>query len=201
MTKLDQIISKVLDIPRVTPTNWNAWWDIWNANAKPLVRYQQNHNKPGKWIGFDCYRGDNYDPDTNGYYHSEFVDCSNVFPNLVDNIMPFFHKLLLIRILQSTDTFFPHNDFKDQEHIAVRTLLYDENPSSTFYYIINNEKVYQKLPSNSNSWIYKDHLVQHGSDFDDRYKKILITYYGYINFEEINRAYTSVLYNEYSAKI
>jgi hypothetical protein len=201
MTKLDQIVSKVLDIPRVIPTNWNLWWNIWNSNAKPLVRYQQNHNKPGKWIGFDCYRGDTYDPDTNGYYHSEFVDCSNVLPNLVDNIKPFFHKLLLIRILQSTDTFFPHNDFKDQEHIAVRTLLYDENPSSTFYYIINNEKIYQKLPPNSNSWIYKDHLVQHGSDFDDRYKKILITYYGYINFEQINRTYDSAFYDEYSAKI
>jgi hypothetical protein len=197
----EQYVSKVLDIHKLTPTNWNLWWDIWNNNAKPLVRYQQNHNKPGKWIGFDCYRSDTYNPETEGYYNSEFVDCSSVLPNLIDNIKHLFHKLFLIRILQSTDTFFPHNDFKDEEHVAVRTLLYDENPSSTFYYVINNKKVYQKLPSNSNTWIYKDHLVQHGSDFDDRYKKILITYYGFINLEQINTIYKSTIYDEYSAKI
>lgn len=197
----NHIISKVLDIPKLTPTNWDLWWDIWHHNAKPLERYQQNHNKPGKWIGFDCYRGDTYNPLTEGYYNSELVDCSSVLPDLIDNIKPLFHTLFLVRILQSTATFFPHSDFKDEEHIAVRTLLYDENPSSTFYYIINNEKVYQNLPLNSNTWIYKDHLVQHGSDFDERYKKLLVTYYGFINVEQINTIYNSTLYDEYSAKI
>jgi hypothetical protein len=197
----NQTVSKVLDIPKLAPINWNLWWDIWNSNAKPLVRYRENHNRPGKWIGFDCYRADRYDPTTDGYYHSEFVDCSSVLPNLIDNIKPFFHSLFLIRILQSTGTFFPHNDFKDDEHVAVRTLLYDENPSNTFYYIINDKKVYQQLPAESNTWIYKDYLVQHGSDFDDRYKKILITYYGSINLEKINEIYKSTIYNEYSAKI
>jgi hypothetical protein len=196
----DQIVSKVLNIHKTTPTKWDVWWDIWNNNAKPLVKYQQNHNKAGKWIGFDCYRGDTYDPLTEGYYNSEFVDCSSVLPDLIDNIKPLFHTIFLIRILQSTSKFLPHHDFKDEEHIAVRTLLYDENPSNTFYYIINNKKVYQTLPPNSNTWIYKDHLVQHGSDFDERYKKILITYYGFINIEQINTIYNSTLYDEYSAK-
>jgi len=199
--KSDLIVSKILYIPKVIPTNWELWWDIWNVNAKPLIRYQENHNKPGNWIGFDCYRGDTYNPSTDGYYHSDLVDCTNVLPDLINNIKPIFHNLFLVRILQSTANFFPHNDFKDEEHIAVRTLMYDENPSSTFYYIINDKKVYQKLPSNSNTWIYKDHLVQHGSDFDDRYKKILITYYGFINSEQINTIYNSTLYDEYSAKI
>jgi hypothetical protein len=194
-------ISKVLDVPKLEPVNWKVWWSIWHEHAEPLTKYQKNHNDTAKWIGFDCYRGETYNPVTEGYYHSKFVDCSEVFPNLLNNVASIFHNIYLIRILQSTSTFFPHYDFKDEEHISVRTMLYDENPSSTFYYVINGEKVYQTLPQDSNTWIYKDHLVQHGSDFDSRYKKILITYYGFINREQVNNIFDTSKHDEYSAKI
>lgn len=197
----DNIVSKILDIPKIVPTDWNVWWDIWNNNAKPLIKYQPNHNKSGNWIGFDCYRADSYNPSINGYYRSELVDCSNVLPDLVETIKPIFSELLLVRVVQSTSVFLPHTDFKDQYHIGVRTLLYDDNPGNTFYYVINGERVHQRLPPNSNTWIYKDKIVQHGSEFDNRYKKILITYYGFINFERINTICNSPLYDEYSAKI
>ena len=173
------LISRVLNVPKVEPISWEKWWDFWNTNAKPLKKSVSNHNAgSAQWIGFDCYRHSSYNPATlTTHYKAEFFDCSELLPMLSDVIsqLPIF--VSNARIIQSRSMFPPHRDYT-QDNISVRTMLYDSNPKSTFYYISSKSKDYQQLPDSSNTWMYYDHVALHGTDYNPAYQKIMIAYYG-----------------------
>jgi hypothetical protein len=57
-------------------------------------------------------------------------------------------------------------------------MLYDNNLESTFYYKFNNKKVYQQLPTDTNTWCFYDNKTLHGTDWFSGHSKILITYIG-----------------------
>lgn len=183
-------ISSVLNIPVIEPTNWDDWWTIWNKHAKTVAKVRGNHNSSkGRWIGFDCYRASNYNViDTP--YDSEYVDCRNVLPDLYKFVETCGLDIQLVRILESKSPFNPHKDHSTESY-SIRTMLYDNNPSPTFYYFINGRKHFQTLPKESNTWMYKDHLAMHGSNFNPKYKKILITYAGNWTLEESERLFTN----------
>lgn len=196
-------ISVVVDLPRLEPSDWGKWWAHWDKNSKMLTKENTNHNtyKAGGWCGFDCYRKPYYNPKATAYM-SSLVDCSAVFPELYTFIDCIPMEVYLVRILESMSAFVPHNDFT-KPHYAWRTLLFDNNPSSTFYYMNGEEKIYQRLPDKeSNTWVFKDHITKHGTDYDPRYKKLLITYYG----ENRNDPYMDTIFNDqkystYSVKL
>lgn len=195
------LISRVLDVPKIEPTSWKLWWDFWEANAKPITKSITNHNAGyGKWVGFDCYRDPNYNPDTlTTHYKAEYVDCSEILPMLNDVISQLPMYVANARIIQSKTAFRPHRDYQ-QENISVRSMLYDDNPKSTFYYLSSGSKDYQMLPPSSNTWMYYDHRALHGTDYDPAYQKIMIAYYGSLvkdKLPEIKSFYPS--YDIYSS--
>lgn len=89
------LISRVLDVPLVQPADWSKWWNVWNTNARPLIKSMSNHNTgKSKWIGFDCYRHPTYNPDNpNIHYKAEFFDCSELFPMLFLDYLYLFQML------------------------------------------------------------------------------------------------------------
>ena len=177
------IISNVLRMPKLEPIDWNSWWEFWEKNAKPLHKRFNNHNGGNNgiiiWRGFDAYRSDTFDPNTTPY-HSELVDCHSVLPNIAEHISKLPIRVHLVRILQSLTFIKPHSDFQQttQANRQIRTLLFDDNPRKTFYYVHKNKIIYQSLPDNSNTWMFRDDLVLHGSEHYSGYRKILITFYG-----------------------
>lgn len=173
----EDIIGCVLDMPEIYPDSWEVWWDIWNSNSAYMKKTVVNHNSGGSgWKGIEIYRGPTYTEDKT--YDVRYVDCRHIFPNMIGTIESLPMKINVVRALQSLRPYPPHHDFVLPQ-VQCRVLLYDENPSNTFYYIIDGKKVFQKLPEESNTWIYKDEGLLHGSDYNPKYKKILLGIFGH----------------------
>lgn len=190
-------ISTIIDFPRIEPIDWDLWWKFWDLNALPITKIATNHNpKSGKWIGFDCYRSDKF-KDTSNPYVSSFADCRHLIPSLYDFIESIGLDIHLVRILENKSPFYPHKDHTT-ENFSIRTLLYSNNERPTFYYFINGKKIYQHLPTETNTWIYNDYKVFHGSDLISGFRKILITYQGNWNKSDIERFFASNQYSSYN---
>jgi hypothetical protein len=182
---MQDIISTPLIFPRVEPSDWSKWWIIWNKNSKFLKKVVKNHNETGaKWMGMDIYIAPGVDSAISTGYNAPYVDCSELFKQTIDNIDQLPINVQVIRAASSVCEHSPHSDFSRPE-FSVRSMLYDTNVRSTFYYQFNNKKVYQHLPADSNTWGYWDHASMHGTDYHSGHRKILLIYYG-ITKENIN---------------
>jgi hypothetical protein len=194
------VASKVLDLPILAPKNWETWWEFWIANAKPIRRARANHNGPAtmqtSWLGFNAFYSPHLDVSRMSY-PSQYVNCSSVFPELYDFIPLLPMQCYEARIGMSAKAFGPHTD--DVTGMQIRTLLYDENSEPTFFYFHNDQKKYQTLPKTSNTWIYKDSEIKHGSDFSNK-RKILIMFSGKIDQEKVDDIFLDPKYDEYSVK-
>ena len=174
---MTDLISTPLALPKIEPTNWDEWWALWNNNAKLIRKVKKTHNGSGVfWKGFHIYKADGVSSDHIGY-QSEFVDCRHILPAVYENIDKLPINVEYIQVVSSLTVVPPHTDFITNE-LSVRTLLFDNNPTATFYYEINGKRIYQTLPKVTNTWAYWDHKTRHGTDFDFKNFKILIMYCG-----------------------
>lgn len=197
------IVSIVLNVPKLSIKNPGGWWPFWEANAAFIKKTKSNHNEAANtinsWRGFDVYRSTTYDP-TSAIYAAPLVDCSSVFPEIYSfiNLLPVHH--LGVRIAQSLRNFLPHSD-SSTPMVSVRTLLHDDNPNPSFYYFHNNKKIYQTLPAESNTWAYKDSEIQHGSDFQPGYRKLLVMYFGVVDESVSDTWFQNTTFNSHSVII
>lgn len=169
-------ISCVLDIPPIEPDDWNLWWQIWQSSSKFIEKETNFNGKDSGWRGLEIYRSHNYTYDC--YSPSiTFIDLQTVFPRMFKQIFQLPIKLNYVRALQSIRAFSPHKDTFGKNFISLRSIIYDENPNPTFYYI-ENKKIYQRLPKTSNTWIAYDSRCLHGTDFNKNYKKIMFYLWG-----------------------
>jgi hypothetical protein len=171
------IVSKIINLPKLAPSDISAWMNFWDENAKPVPKIKINHNGAAtiKWKGL-CFMGAE-NVDRTSAYDFKYVDCSIIFPELYIHAARLEMPIITGFIFESTFQFLPHCDTPIGNVMQFRTMLYDENPIPTFYYMINGKKVYQQFPPNeSNTWIFKDYDVQHGSDFIPGYRKLLVSY-------------------------
>jgi hypothetical protein len=176
----DNLVSAVLNIPRIEPDNWNIWWSWWAEHYSDVYKAKGNHNTgPGlnKWQGLDIYRTEDYDADKDPYI-AKYVDCQHIFPNMFANLKSIPLKISHIRAVQSTQQFTPHRDH-NKPATSLRVMLYDNNPTDTFFYLLSNGKLkFQTFPKNSNTWIYYDHLVKHGTHYKVNHFKIILQIWG-----------------------
>ena len=173
-----KIISAPLVFPKIEPDSWDEWWNVWNKEAAYVKKINQSHNPlRSPWIGFDIC----VSPEKNDYanYHYDFknINQPELFSKFFSNLDDF---PLEINIMRAASTFVPARPHKDfiEPTFSVRSMLYDSNPKSTWYYLFDNKRTYLTLPEDTNTWIYPDHESQHGSDFDSRYRKILLLFFG-----------------------
>jgi hypothetical protein len=175
---MNNIISTPLIFPKVEPNNWDEWWNVWKQNSKTLLKVTKNHNRlQAPWKGMDIFIAKGVDPINITGYVAPYVDCSNLFSTLFDNIDQLPIDVRVIRAVSSFQKVYPHSDLTT-ESFSVRSLLYDNNLKSTFYYNFDDKQVYQQLPSDSNTWGYWDHKCKHGTDYHAGYFKILLMYIG-----------------------
>lgn len=113
-------------------------------------------------------------------------DFQNEFPEFIDFVYEYFpfKKLKSFYILSSTRDIPHHRDLHENYAdfpSSFRILLYDSNPESTLSLLIsqpNNsniskEFVLPRLPD-TNSFVWNNLRVKHGSKYNPNYKKILI---------------------------
>ena len=94
--------------------------------------------------------------------------------------------IVCIRLVTSTCSFIPHKDYNHPE-LSTRTIIVDNNKSPTFFYVKDGKKIYQKLPLETNTWMYNDGNLMHGSDHYPGKSKIMLMYYGKPNNEKLKQ--------------
>lgn len=183
----NNLISAVLPIPKIEPDSWDEWWKLWDENSNPIFKIKGNHNSPAglnKWVGFDLYRTSNYNED-NDPYKSNYIDCADKFPIMFSMLKNIPINISHIRAISSTQQFTAHKDH-NKPIISLRVMLFDNNPRDTFYYMLSNRKLkFQKFPENSNTWIYQDHLAEHGTHFILNHFKIILQIWGEWDFQKL----------------
>lgn len=184
---MSNIVSTPLDIPLIVPNDKSAWEALWNK-ATPVEKVNSNHNAAAaSWIGFDIYvKGDINALDKTGYL-SKNVNCPELFPCIFDNLDKFPIEVEIVRAVSSCSSIIPHYDYQ-QEMVSVRSMLYDDNPKPTFYYY-GNPIQFQRLPESTNTWMYWDQRLKHGSLFFKGHSKILLMYYGKQKIETIEQCF------------
>lgn len=195
----NSLISAPIKFPRIEPNNWEKWWDLWYKEASWIRKIEANHNGMSgiPWRGFDVYVKNGIDP-LQYRYDAKNLNCPEIFSSLFDNLDNFPMDIYVMRVLSSTSPVFPHSD-ANRPATGIRTLLYDNNVRHNFYYMFGNKKVYQRLPEDTNTWMYNDHKSKHGTDFYQGHSKILIAYYGKIKDEVLDKNLEENLqnYNDY----
>jgi hypothetical protein len=175
---MNSIISTPLIFPKVEPSDWSVWWKLWNKNFRFLRKVVINHNEAvARWVGMDIYIAPETDIVKATGYHAPYIDCSNLFKKTLDNLDQLPINVQVIRAVSSVCAISPHSDFSNPM-FSVRSLLYDTNPVSTFYYQFDGKQVYQQLPMDTNTWGYWDNNCKHGTDHYSGRRKILLMYYG-----------------------
>lgn len=175
-----------LDIPKIQVDDVELWRATYTEHKKIIDKTARNHNGfSGAWVGMDIYHGPNYDS-SNDIYTANYVDCRDLFPNMFKTILEHIPMdINCIRVATSIKPFIPHTDFS-YPIVSLRTILHEQNDVPTFFYVNKNgDKVYQTLPPTTNTWIYNDSTMLHGSDKLPNKAKVLFMYYGVPNFAKI----------------
>ncbi len=196
---MNNLISLPLDIPKIKPSNWEVWWSIWSKESRVISKVVNNHNpNSALWRGFDIYVKDTVDPIELTGYDAKNIRCPDLFPSIFENLDRFPMEIEIVRVVSSLGKVLPHTDQTDDE-ISIRTLLYDNNFTETFYYEIEGQKQYQRLPNESNTWMYWDNKFKHGTDWYLGHSKHLIMYFGKTKTSMINQCIekSSDLYRNY----
>jgi len=197
----NSLISAPIKFPVIQPDNWDEWWDLWYKEAVHVPKLVTNHNSgtvhQAIWRGFDIYVKDGFDSLHYGY-KAKNMNCSHMFSSLFDNLDDFPMDINVMRVMSSIHRVSPHSD-SIGFLTGIRTLLYDNNVRPNFYYVFNERKEYQRLPEDTNTWMYNDHKSLHGTDFYMGHSKLLIAYYGKIKDDVLdkNLAESVPLYHDY----
>ena len=116
------------------------------------------------------------------------------FPNLwqqFNDLLPI-DNILTLHLWSSYKPFTEHRDPGEviDMPISFRIKLYDENPEETLYFFDNptqphvyGEDTMVPTAPNTNSWVWNNLRVKHGSVYNSEYKKILVIATGVINAE------------------
>lgn len=176
------MISTPLIFPKVQPSNWQKWWELWFKESRYLVKTKKNFNdSQAPWWGLDLYVKKNVDSELYTKYKAPLISSNDLFLELINNLHMLPIDVDVVRAVSSQSKVNPHRDTESQS-LSVRSLMYDNNVYPTFYYFKNNIKMYQFLPDDTNTWAYWDHKCLHGTDHYRGHSKILIMFYG--NFKK-----------------
>lgn len=185
----DNLVWSVLDSPRLAPSDWDLFWKKWNEHAgasyiaknDPVGNKDSGYAATGKRTEF--FKGINIyakDPAllTDAHWVLPFLDYKEIFPNLIDDIhaaCPWVSEVMFARLWQSTMSIPMHRDHS-LEDVALRAMIYDENPKPTFKVFKPGVGVsYVDLPQDETNWfVYHNKKCLHGSDKEEGVNKIIL---------------------------
>lgn len=196
---IDSVVSSPLIFPKIIPNDWDRWWKLWTKEATNATKVFKNHNNAiAPWKGMNVYVKPGINNIDRTGYDIKNVFCPELFPSLFDNLDDFPLDIEVMQVVTSKLAVIPHHD-TIQPVLSIRSMLYDNNFTPTFYYYIDKKKRYQTLPNDTNTWVYHDNRYKHGSDYHYGHSKHLIIYHGKIKCEllESNLALCNDRYRDY----
>lgn len=162
------IVSTPLNLPKLEPTSWEIWWEIWKQ-AERLTKRYETHNVPGAHFGFDVYKHPNFQPT----YTAKLVDLEKLDPGLYNQIMGLPIKIYCARFVQSRADFTPHAD-NLKENWAIRSMFYGGENQWYYTNMEGTDRKELRLPPSTNWWAYLDGAIKHGTTYVESEPKIIL---------------------------
>ena len=176
-------------VPPLMPDNMTLFWDMWNTHKKPLIKTKsdgitddliKNQSQSSPWEGMVVYARDvdSYQKQT-AWSQTPILTPSlwNPFIEELHLRLPWF-KTEVIMLWSSTTTIPYHNDTFPlyPGPVAVRSVIYDENPNPTFRVQHDESEQEQFVPYNVDRNIFAFNNVgfKHGATYEEGKTKILM---------------------------
>ena len=169
--------------------DWDVFWNIWEkhsimmykkptlAEVKKNILYTRNF-QGDVWKGIDLYHSSFYDS-WPLLWNAPLVDIKNELPILyecVQDINELF-PMHCIRLAESQLDISSHTDYNENVW-RMRGYLYYPSKVSQWYFTkpkdSEGKRHYISLPSETSWFAYNDKECWHGTDFDEKNKKILV---------------------------
>jgi hypothetical protein len=136
---------------------------------------------------------------------NELADSQKNYIKAIFNQLPF-QRIRSIRLWSAHRKIPPHYDGNMPPSLdrvlqfpaEIRIMLDDKNPTETFWICSNtkykpnqqqpipdNDKLYIKLPADSNAFAWNNENFLHGADYDPQYKKILVVVKGWVDLDKL----------------
>ena len=198
MKALEQKFGKYLFVPLALPMfefpEKEHFFHWWNTHAIRPQKTVSEHLSPE--TGYSSAESVDLIEKVKHYWTPNMQTDSFIkeFPKLwqqfndllpIDNILP-------LHLWSSYKPFTEHRDPGEviDMPISFRIKLYDENPEETLYFFDNptqphvyGEDTIVPTAPNTNSWVWNNLRIKHGSVYNSEYKKILVIATGVINAE------------------
>jgi len=135
----------------------------------------------------------------------ELAESQKNYIKSIFNQLPF-QRIRSIRLWSAHKKIPPHYDGNMPPSLdrvlqfpaEIRIMLDDQNPTETFWICSNkkhkpgqqqpipdNDKIYIKLPEDTNTFAWNNEDFLHGADYDPQYKKILVVVKGWVDLDKL----------------
>jgi len=181
----DNLIWAALSAPPLVPQDWDLFWKKWKEHAGPsyLVKSDPAGNRLSEtsknkefFIGLNIYAKDEKMLE-DGHWKLPYLNYKEIFPNVVDDMYaacPWIDEILALRLWNSSINIPFHKDHT-AEPVALRSIIYDENPKCTFKVFKMGAGVnYVTLPKDTNWFVYNNATCLHGSDKTEGVNKVIL---------------------------
>lgn len=169
---MPDVVSLPIDLPRIVPDDWAVWWDVWNNNAVQLIKNQRSPNSESAiHVGFDVFRSPLFFP----VYSAPLIDLRPYLPRMMETLLTLPVKCHGIRFVQSRSDFPLHVDHRFPVW-QLRYMFSCDDPAPQWFYsnMDGTDSQPLQLPESTNWWAYHDGFCKHGTNYVEKYPKIII---------------------------
>lgn len=213
--KYKGIIALPLAVPKFELDSPDEFWKIWNAEKDKVARQLIDRGALGttkpsldhtQWDGLALYEDEQLLG--NAAWRTKVcpelaASQPNYLKSIFDNLP--FVRIRSVRLWSSHTAITAHYDgnmpplLDGVMHFPteIRIMLDDQNPAETFWLsssakykpndknIPADDKLYVKLPADTNAFAWNNEDYLHGADFDPQYRKILVVIKGWVDVHKL----------------
>lgn len=212
--KYQGIAALPLALPKIEPDSWPEFWRIWEEEKARVWRNHIDRGAVGtpnptldhtQWDGMSIY-------ELPELYHAGAWGTKicqsmiDVLPGMIEKIfasLPYV-KIRSLRLWSAHRTIPLHYDGNMPDSLdgkmhfptEIRIMLDDKNPRETFWLadvkkfkphadVPLSDRLYVKLPDDTNTFAWNNESFLHAADFDPEYRKILVVIKGWVDVERL----------------
>ena len=189
------------DVAPLYPRDMKTFWEIWNSKKELLTKIKNDNLGGGNDIS-SLYQDANFEGmitwmKSDGYLKGStwkqnvVLDAPEMWQQYVNDLeerMPWYECDVVV-LWACVKTVYYHIDpaplFKGP--VAIRSLIYDDNPSPTFKLRHSASREEQHVPYNQqqNLFAFNNMNFFHGADFHPGHYKILMKTFGRVKYPEL----------------
>lgn len=203
-----------LALPKFELDDATAFWKTWNEEVDVVSRQHIDRGAIGndspvmsftQWEGLAMYEDATLLSKAawNTKISSSLAVSQHKFVKSIFETLPF-RKIRSIRLWSANRIVKAHYDGNMPPSLdgvmhfptEIRIMIDDKNPTETFWLtpvkghnpqadVNDSDKLYVKLPSDSNTFAWNNEDYLHGADFDPQYRKILAVVKGWVDLEKL----------------